>query len=292
MLSTKHKIAIARFLNMAIVGARSLAGRPSSVTVRRRNVNWKLNLNEGIDFALYLGLYQRLPHRVTRWVTPGALVLDVGANIGAHSLLLARAAGGSGHVVAIEPTDYGFSCLRANAELNPDLLARLIPVQAALTSGAKRQDSMNVTRFHSRWPLRSGDIERHATHMGVLETANGARFLTLDDMLTEIRAKYKIDRPVAFIKLDVDGHELDVLQGATQTLGLQPPPILIEIAPHVQDEVPQRFEALLRLLESYGYQLEEAESGKRLPMSAPALRALIVDGASIDAIARAEQKTL
>src|SRR5215510_443425 len=112
MLSTRNKIEIARFLNLTIVGTRSLVGLPSQVIVRRHNVNWILNLNEGIDFALYLGLYQRLPRRVTQWVTPGAFVLDVGANIGSHSLPLARAVGSGGCVVAIEPTDYGFSCLK------------------------------------------------------------------------------------------------------------------------------------------------------------------------------------
>jgi len=252
----------------------------------------EIESQRGIDFALYLGLYQRLPQRVAHWVTPGALVLDVGANIGAHSLLLAHAAGSSGHVIAIEPTDYGFSRLKANAELNPDLLSRLIPVQAALTSGTNQQDGSDMARFHSRWPLRGTDVERHAKHLGVLESANGARFPTLDALLTEIRVEHGIDQPVAFIKLDVDDHEHDVLRGAMQTLSAQPPPILIGIAPHVQDEIPQRFEALLKTLESHGYRLEESESGKTLPMSDPALRALIGDGASIDAIARTEQKPL
>src|SRR5258708_1896369 len=90
MLTTKRKIALARMLNFAVVGTRALAGRSSRVTVRRRDVNWELDLDEGIDLAIYLGLYQRIPRRAARWITPGALVLDIGANIGAHSLPLAR----------------------------------------------------------------------------------------------------------------------------------------------------------------------------------------------------------
>ena len=288
MLSTKHKIKIARSFNRAIVGARSIAGRPSRVVVRRRNVTWKLDLNEGIDFAIYLGLYQRIPQRVTRWIKPGALVLDIGANIGAHSLLLAQAVGPHGRVIAIEPTDYGFSCLKANATLNLDLFQRLILVQAALTAGAESADQGGQTQFYSRWPLNGDDAHRHHKHMGELESAKGARFLGLDTLLAEIRA-YGIDQPIAFIKLDVDGHELDVLRGAAQTLAAQRPPILIEIAPHVQDEVLGRFEAVLDTLTGHGYQLETSESGESLPMSAGALRTIITDGASIDAIARADE---
>jgi hypothetical protein len=96
MLSTREKIAIARVLNLAIVGARRVAGRTPHVSVRRRQVRWVLDLNEGIDLAIYLGLYQRVPRRAVRWIAPGALVLDIGANIGAHSLPLAHAVGPDG----------------------------------------------------------------------------------------------------------------------------------------------------------------------------------------------------
>jgi FkbM family methyltransferase len=287
MLTTKRKIALARVLSFAIVGARALAGRSSRVIARRRDVNWELELNEGIDLAIYLGLYQRIPARAARWITPGALVFDIGANIGAHTLPFARALGPDGIVVAVEPTDYAFSRLRANAALNPDLLPRLTLLQAALTAQSNGPGPKEHARFYARWPLKGGGTDRHRKHLGELETAKGARFLTLDALVQEMRAKHR-NRPIAFVKLDVDGHELDVLRGATQLLTAQKPPILIEIGPHVQDEVPQRFEQLIRILERHGYRLETGDTGKKLPMSAPALRALIGDGATIDVIARTD----
>src|SRR5262245_54072536 len=135
MLSTKRKIAVARVLNRAIVGARTIVGLSSRVTVRRHNVKWELDLDEGIDLAIYLGVYQHIPKRAVQWIPRGSLVIDVGANIGAHALPLAHDV--DGHVVAIEPTDYGFSRLKANAALNPHLHPRLILVQAALTAGGR-----------------------------------------------------------------------------------------------------------------------------------------------------------
>jgi FkbM family methyltransferase len=284
MLTTKRKIALARVLSFAIVGARTLAGRSSRVIARRRDVNWELELNEGIDLAIYLGLYQRIPARAARWIKPGALVFDIGANIGAHTLPFAQAVGPHGIVVAIEPTDYAFSRLQANAALNPDLLPRLALLQAALTAQTNGPGLEEHARFYARWPLKGSGAGRHRKHLGELETAKGARFLTLDALVQEMRAKYR-NRPIAFVKLDVDGHELDVLRGATQLLTAQKPPILIEIGPHVQDEVPQRFEQLIGILERHGYRLETGDTGKKLPMSAPALRALIGDGATIDVIA-------
>jgi FkbM family methyltransferase len=289
MLSTRQKMAIARLLNVAIVGARTVAGRTPRVSVRRRQVAWNLDLNEGIDLAIYLGLYQRIPRRAARCIRPRALVLDIGANIGAHSLPLAREVGADGLVVAVEPGDYAFARLKANAAANPELLPRLVLIQAALTADAAAPVSEETVRFYSRWPLRGGGSDRHPRHLGAPETAGAARFLTLDTLLQELRRNNAIERPVTFIKLDVDGHELDVLRGATHTLATEKPPILIEIAPHVQDEVPPRLDDLLGVLAAHGYRLEAPDSGERLPLSAPALRALIRDGASIDALACADE---
>ncbi len=210
-------------------------------------------------------------------------MVDIGANIGAHGLRIAKLLGPKGRVVCIEPTDFAFAKLVANAGLNPELSNRLILVQAALTDGAK---TVGATQFYSRWSLRSDGAPVHAQHLGHLEQARGARFVSLDALLEEQRTAGRIEGPVSFVKLDVDGHELDVLSGARETLRRDKPTMLIEIAPHVQDEVPQRFEKLLQTLETLGYHLEDHETGKPLPMTASALRSMIPDGGSIDVIAR------
>jgi len=134
MLSTKAKIRIARTLSTAIVGARTALACSPHVTVRRGGIVWRLDLREGIDLAIYLRLYQRIPQRLTRdWLKPNSVVLDIGANIGSHGLPLARQLGPGGRVICIEPTDYAFAKLKANAALNPNLADRLILLQAALT---------------------------------------------------------------------------------------------------------------------------------------------------------------
>jgi hypothetical protein len=174
VLPTKHKIAIARAVNRVIVAARAIIGRSSRVAVRRRNVKWELDLNEGIDLALYLGVYQRIPKRAFQWIPPGWLVIDVGANIGAHALPLAHDV--DGHVIAVEPTDYGFSRLKANVALNPRLHPRLILVQAALTAGAESADRDENIQFYARWPLRGGGPDPHGKHLGKTGNRNECAF--------------------------------------------------------------------------------------------------------------------
>jgi FkbM family methyltransferase len=280
MLSTRNKIRIARALNHAVSGARRIMGRGPIAEVRRGGILWRLDLNEGVEFATYLGLYQRLPPQTWDWVRPGALVIDIGANIGAHALPITQAVGKAGRVVAIEPTDYAFTRLSDNIRLNPDLKGRIVPVHAALIdgSGESRQ-----TKFYSRWPLHpEPHTDLHARHLGQLEPAGAARYVALDQLLVELRAGGLISGPARFVKLDVDGHELDVLRGGTRTFREDRPGLLIEIAPHVQDEVPQRFEDLIQALQEYGYRLAQA-NGQSLPQSAAGLRQFIRSGASIDA---------
>src|SRR5262249_33160111 len=197
MLTTKRKIALARVLNCAIVGTRALAGRPSRVIVRRRQVAWDLDLNEGIDLAIYLGLYQRIPRRAARWIAPGALVLDIGANIGAHSLPLARAVGPAGRVIAIAPGDYAFARLKANAAAKPKLWPQLVPTKGGLPAAAAAPANEETVRFYSRWPLRGSGSDRHSKHLGAPEAAVAARFLTLDTLLQELRHGNAIEHPVA-----------------------------------------------------------------------------------------------
>jgi FkbM family methyltransferase len=282
-VKTRTKIRIARGLKTIVVGARGLAGRGPLVRARRGGIAWDLDLNEGIELAIYLGVYQRLPKRVRQqWVKPGANVIDIGANVGAFSLPLLRQVGPAGVVISVEPTDYAFRRLTANASLNPDLASRLIAVQAGLDDGTV---STAAKEYFSRWPLDERLDGRHQRHLGQPEGAAAARSMTLDSLVQELRSSGRLSAAPAFVKLDVDGHELAVLRGGRTVLSQARPALLIEIAPHVQDEVHGRFEELITTISDYGYMLERPESGVALPIDAAKLRSIIGDSASMDVLA-------
>lgn len=54
MFSVKQNLLIARLLNRSLRWGRGLFGHGMRVRCRRRGVNWDLDLNEGIDLAIYL----------------------------------------------------------------------------------------------------------------------------------------------------------------------------------------------------------------------------------------------
>lgn len=59
-------------------------------------------------------------------------MLDIGANIGSHTLPLAQMVGPSGRVYSFEPTDYAFGKQRRNLSLNPELSKRVNALQSML----------------------------------------------------------------------------------------------------------------------------------------------------------------
>jgi FkbM family methyltransferase len=278
MLSTRNKIALAAAMSRIVRAARAGVGAASdNVRVMRDGIAWQLDLKEGIDFAIFLGLYERSTKMaIRRWVHPGSVVLDIGANIGAITLALARQVGSGGKVFAFEPTSFAYSKLLRNLALNPSLAAT---VQAEQLMLATSDDRRTESQIYSSWPLVHAD-RLHANHLGRLQTTEGARAISLDTYL----GKAEVSR-VDFIKLDVDGYECEVLEGAGHCLETFRPPIVMELAPYVLRERGASLEQLATLLGRSGYRFTTLD-GEAVPPDIAKLESKIPVGSSINVIAR------
>jgi FkbM family methyltransferase len=277
-MKTTHKIAAARAVYHAIHAGRVLFGRTDKVIVVRDGVTYDLDLSQGIDFAIFLGnIYEHQTKAALRkLVSPGSLVLDIGANIGAHTLHLAQLAGPSGRVMAFEPTDYAFRKLSRNLALNPSLASRVEAYHCFLTGndGARVPNSI-----YSSWPLTK-EAGLHAKHLGREMRTESAQARSLDSILSE-----HADRKVQLVKLDVDGFECDVLRGATTVLRDARPVFVMELAPYVLEERGTSLDELLSYFVPNGYTLYDERTRKPLPSSAGELYRMIPNGAGINAIA-------
>ena len=146
-MRTAQKIAAAKLAYRVIHGLRALGGRGDETVVTRHGIRYALDLAQGIDFAIYLfGQFEPATAAAyARHVRPGATVLDIGANIGAHSLRLAQQAGPGGRVIACEPTAYGRDKLRRTLALNPALAPRVELIQCFL--GARDEAAVVDRKF-------------------------------------------------------------------------------------------------------------------------------------------------
>jgi FkbM family methyltransferase len=274
MLSTAQKVFIATLLSTTVRKLRDFCGLSSFVRVRRYGLFWELNLKEGIDLSIYLlgGFELSTRHYYQKRLQPGAVIIDIGANIGAHTLPFADVVGEYGRVIAFEPTEFAFQKLCINLSLNPHLLARVTPIQAMLVESS----ILTVPpKIHSSWPV-DGSKDVDSTLCGRLMSTSGSIADTLDEELKKLSISH-----VDLIKIDVDGYELGVLRGAQNTIRTYSPIILMELAPYTYSNATD-FDDVLKLLWSYGYTLENINSGEKLPCDVMGVKKIIPKNGGIN----------
>lgn len=252
-------------------------GLGDRATVVRNDFKWDLDLAEGIDLSIYLfGQFESETARALKsLVKPGSTVFDIGANIGAHTLNLARLVGSTGVVYAFEPTAYAFGKLTRNLQLNPEIKERVVTKQARL---ARDCGSAAPAEIYSSWKVVGQDA-RHPKHLGIAKSTEGAALISLDEYCDQATVS-RID----FIKLDVDGFECEVLGGAVQRLQRDRPMILLELAPYVLTERGTSVEELWQVLEQCGYRLENVDD-RRAILDPLKFSQGIADGAGINVLA-------
>lgn len=170
-----------------------------------------------------------------RSITASSTFLDIGANIGLIAVPISRFLSPSGgRVIAVEPVRVNAARLRASSKLNGDL--RLDVVELALGSAS------GVVRLSKEGAASSSG------NAIVAATGETARLETLDAVLAEMGGTV-----VSFIKIDVEGYELSVLQGALETLKRYRPIIYGEFHSGLMPKFQADFTEVESLLSPLGY---------------------------------------
>lgn len=147
-------------------------------------------------------------------IKPNSVVYDIGAHVGFYTLLAAKQIGPEGKVYAFEPAPQNIYYLKRHIELNYLSNVRLLEMAVA--------DKDGITKFDSRTSSYSGQI----AEKGNIEVP-----LTTIDSLLE---SSEIELP-NLIKIDVEGTESKVLEGAQKLLQASKPDLLIAI--HGSDQL-------------------------------------------------------
>lgn len=167
-----------------------------------------------------------------RLMQPGMVAIDVGANIGAHSVALARIVGPSGSVLALEPQRQVFQILTANAALNG-----LANIHVMHTAAGAKAGSVVVPHV---------DYDRAGNFGGIAVSEDPE---TQGDRVPLI-ALDGLNLPAChLLKIDVEGAEADVIDGAAKLIQTFEPVI------YAENDRPEKSQALLSRLLKLGYRL-------------------------------------
>jgi FkbM family methyltransferase len=244
-------LANAVFQSVRGVIARRLLGQRF---IQRRIYDYRMWLDltdPGLSRTMLLFGKRELEHKrlMEMIVVPGTTIFDIGANIGYYAVMESRLLGPSGRVIAIEPSAANVALLRRNLDLNG--VQNVTVLEGAVSSVEGEKDIFlsrlsNLNTFH---PLEGTETSPERT----------ARVST-----TTVRALARKYGPPTLIRMDVEGHEVEILDGMLEAVraGELAPMIIFEV--HRNRYSPEHdFEKTLRALFACGYSVRYAGSSQR-----------------------------
>lgn len=166
---------------------------------------------------------------LTSLLQNGDIVVEAGANIGAHSVAIAKKIGNAGRLFAFEPQRLAFQLLCANIALN-----NLTNVEAYWMAVGAQIGTVLVPELDPGRENNFGGVS-----IGTGQPGQPVPCCTLDGFM-------RVDR-LRLIKADVEGMETDVLAGARSLITSRRPLL------YVENDRPTKSPGLITLIQSLGY---------------------------------------
>lgn len=185
---------------------------------------------------IHYGEYSELEwNLLEQFCKPGRVVVEVGANIGCHTVAIGKAVGASGRVVAIEPQPVTFQALCANLALNS-----LTNVDAINCGCGSNRQTLSLPRIDYAHEGNFGAV-------GLQGYTTTASSISIDiQRLDDLLAPYKM---VNLLKIDVEGMESEVIEGASEVIRAFRPTM------YVENDRPQKSRMLIDLIRGMGYRI-------------------------------------
>ena len=179
-------------------------------------IHFELDVHDLIQRSIYCYNYYEIEDvRAFRWlIKPGAIVFDVGANIGQYALLASKLVGRSGQVFAFEPSPDVLPKLKRHLLMNyadnVELTARAVAGKNGTASfyPSDLESNQGVGSLLPAEAYRSELRSKHAVEVEVI---------TLDSFCEQLGIE-----SIDLLKIDVEGLDLEVLKGAERILARSP----------------------------------------------------------------------
>jgi len=232
-------------LRLLLRAVSRLGGRPFPWRMQNGAV-MAISPLEGLAFAWTVGwtCFQKgvwEPHveRCLRdLLRPGDIAFDIGANFGYFTAVMAQSVGPTGHVWAFEPIPATLDRLRLCRQLNG--FGQL----TALPFAVGGEDGIADVVFDPRF---AGNASIHRDVTGTETESHTVPMRRLDTLVAD-----GVVSPPDLMKIDVEGHELEVIRGARQTIAAAQPMIIFEFNQELAERAGWGLEDLDRVLSACG----------------------------------------
>ncbi len=191
-------------------------------------------------------------------VSPGDCVLDIGANFGVYSRFFAEWVTDTGEVISVEPIPRTYDALKNN--MNKLGFYHVRTLRHAVSSKAGVV-TMKVPYYQGGIDFYRARITDGADEDTKAWRSFEIRTVTIDELTK------KCDRKITFMKMDVEGHELDALKGAGQMLRDHSPGLMLEIWSD-PDTLGTDAAKIYQYLSEFGYSGYQAEDDSLVPRKA------------------------
>jgi FkbM family methyltransferase len=217
---------------------------------------FELDLNDMIQRQIYFGLYDKADVSfLNRLVKPGDIVFDVGGNIGFYTLNLARKVGTAGKVHVFEPIPENIMAIERNVELNS--LQSSVIINPIAVSSVERELQLYISSRsdNSGWASIVASKFR--------PDCLNVKAISLDAYVAQNDIEH-----VALIKMDIEGAELQALQGMSQLLGCEDAPMIyFEINPFLLEKQAINPIDVKQFLSSFGFTLYALQKKQMIRVS-------------------------
>jgi len=181
----------------------------------------------------------------TKYIKKGTAVLDIGANFGQMSVLFSQLTGDNGKVYSFDADDFIFEILKKNIEANNR--KNINPIFGAVHNKPNEVLVFPEQDFIEFQTYGSYGIDYNASK------GRKVTSLTIDNL--------NIKEDISFMKIDIQGGDLQAMEGAIKTIQKNQMPILFEYEYHFEEKFNMKFQQYVDFVASINYKFERVING-------------------------------
>lgn len=203
--------------------------------------------------AIYGSREDDMKFLISKYLKKDMNVLDCGSNIGFYPIYQRNIIGNNSKIFCFEPDDRNYELLKKNID-SFDKSQNTFTYKKGLAENNEEKNII-ITDESNLNTISTGNDEKFFSKYKVNELKK-IECISIDSFIAQINTN------IDFIRMDIEGYEVEVLRGMRNTLSKMKPRILIEIHPHFYDK--QRdFSSELTFLFNQGYSVRALISAQK-----------------------------